>query len=586
MTIASQLTTLNNTKSAIKSAIEAKGVTVGTVPFSSYPSKISEISSGSLPAVVWNYYNNNITVSDKQVLAGVPIKAVHTSTQSYLTVTAASALPSGFTFNSDTGILSVTLGNFGPGTTTISITFNAYLQPGNVFQTTKTYTINVIGTKDTVIFVPDLGIASYSETTYPMVALYLQDLPVLATDTVSITNISSTVGATIVQQLLCRSESPEPTLALQTNVPMLLVELQIPALSTSTHTINTSYSITLTLSEVLNGVTYTSALVVKVLTPNKIPSATTGQPFIEYDTSSRPKRYFYYQSERYTKTLFNNFVVPFGVTSMTVYAIGAGGYGTGNNTSNYGHGGSGGGGTYVTINNPTPGASYAVDVGRSYNYTDAASTASTYESSGYQSQSSSFGGLITATGGYGGQAATNGNVGSFSGGTGAAGGKAGAGNEANGFDGYTGGAQRGNWWATSNVVPTATTYTGGNATGKYGGGGGASQVRLNSVNTFRVLKGGNGGLNGGNGGFSYAVTSSANKKLANGTALGKFSILPWISATSQPVYGGTIYCGGYGGFFGGGSGPTAYSGSLNTQTIIQNYSFPGASGAVVVELNY
>lgn len=46
MTIASQLELLANTKSAIKTAIEAKGVTVGTVPFSEYPVKIADITTG------------------------------------------------------------------------------------------------------------------------------------------------------------------------------------------------------------------------------------------------------------------------------------------------------------------------------------------------------------------------------------------------------------------------------------------------------------------------------------------------------------------------------------------------------------
>lgn len=45
MTIADKLTLLGSTKTAIASAIEAKGVTVGTIPFSQYPTKISEIQS-------------------------------------------------------------------------------------------------------------------------------------------------------------------------------------------------------------------------------------------------------------------------------------------------------------------------------------------------------------------------------------------------------------------------------------------------------------------------------------------------------------------------------------------------------------
>lgn len=47
MTIADQLTSLANTKAAIKTAIENKGVTVGTVPFDQYPSKISAITTGT-----------------------------------------------------------------------------------------------------------------------------------------------------------------------------------------------------------------------------------------------------------------------------------------------------------------------------------------------------------------------------------------------------------------------------------------------------------------------------------------------------------------------------------------------------------
>jgi len=46
MTIADSLTLLNNTKQAIKDAIEDKGVTVGAIPFAEYPDKISEISGG------------------------------------------------------------------------------------------------------------------------------------------------------------------------------------------------------------------------------------------------------------------------------------------------------------------------------------------------------------------------------------------------------------------------------------------------------------------------------------------------------------------------------------------------------------
>jgi hypothetical protein len=46
MTIASELTTLNNTKQAIKAAIEAKGQSLAGVAFSGYPAKIDAISGG------------------------------------------------------------------------------------------------------------------------------------------------------------------------------------------------------------------------------------------------------------------------------------------------------------------------------------------------------------------------------------------------------------------------------------------------------------------------------------------------------------------------------------------------------------
>ena len=46
MTIADQLTLLSSTKTAIKQAIEDKGITVGTVPFADYPTKIAAISGG------------------------------------------------------------------------------------------------------------------------------------------------------------------------------------------------------------------------------------------------------------------------------------------------------------------------------------------------------------------------------------------------------------------------------------------------------------------------------------------------------------------------------------------------------------
>ena len=46
MSIANKLQQILNCKQAIKEAIEAKGVTVGSVPLSSYDEKIMEIETG------------------------------------------------------------------------------------------------------------------------------------------------------------------------------------------------------------------------------------------------------------------------------------------------------------------------------------------------------------------------------------------------------------------------------------------------------------------------------------------------------------------------------------------------------------
>ena len=49
MSIADKLTYLAGTKTAIKDAIEAKGVTVGDIPFRQYATKIGDIGGGGSP---------------------------------------------------------------------------------------------------------------------------------------------------------------------------------------------------------------------------------------------------------------------------------------------------------------------------------------------------------------------------------------------------------------------------------------------------------------------------------------------------------------------------------------------------------
>lgn len=56
MSIAEKLTQLNTVKQNIKSAIEQKGVTVGSAPFTQYPAKILEIETGGGgDTIVYNY---------------------------------------------------------------------------------------------------------------------------------------------------------------------------------------------------------------------------------------------------------------------------------------------------------------------------------------------------------------------------------------------------------------------------------------------------------------------------------------------------------------------------------------------------
>ena len=60
-TIAEQLTSLANTKAAIKQSIIDKGVQVAdTDPFSAYPAKIGQISGGSAPATKYGVSIDNL----------------------------------------------------------------------------------------------------------------------------------------------------------------------------------------------------------------------------------------------------------------------------------------------------------------------------------------------------------------------------------------------------------------------------------------------------------------------------------------------------------------------------------------------
>lgn len=76
MTIASDLTLINTTKGNIKTAIEAKGVTVGTVPFADYPSKIAAITGGGAAVTEWTqaYYESVQAEADAAVAAAAWVR--------------------------------------------------------------------------------------------------------------------------------------------------------------------------------------------------------------------------------------------------------------------------------------------------------------------------------------------------------------------------------------------------------------------------------------------------------------------------------------------------------------------------------
>ncbi|KAB2970343.1 BspA family leucine-rich repeat surface protein [Zoogloea sp.] len=78
MTIADQLTTLANTKAAIKTAIEAKGVTVGAAAFDQYSSKIAAITSGGTVSNDWVRPADwlalpSVSTSDQKIVGLFPV---------------------------------------------------------------------------------------------------------------------------------------------------------------------------------------------------------------------------------------------------------------------------------------------------------------------------------------------------------------------------------------------------------------------------------------------------------------------------------------------------------------------------------
>lgn len=63
-TISEKLNHINSTKEQIKNAIENKGISVGDIPFSQYPSKITEISSSNSDTEVKGFLGNAIYIEN------------------------------------------------------------------------------------------------------------------------------------------------------------------------------------------------------------------------------------------------------------------------------------------------------------------------------------------------------------------------------------------------------------------------------------------------------------------------------------------------------------------------------------------
>ncbi len=143
-----------------------------------------------------------------------------------------------------------------------------------------------------------------------------------------------------------------------------------------------------------------------------------------------------------------NWTVPDGVTRIRAFVVGGGG--GGNLSSSNGRGGGGGGYSEKTID-VTPGQVFSYTVGA------AGIPAQSTSIGGTQGGSSSFGGLITATGGTGVTSAANGVGGGGSGGDVNTSGGAGYGTDGNGPTGAGGGAGH--------------AYGNGAAAGMYRGGG-------------------------------------------------------------------------------------------------------------------
>jgi len=220
-------------------------------------------------------------------------------------------------------------------------------------------------------------------------------------------------------------------------------------------------------------------------------------------------------------TSSGNFIVPSGVTSITVQCWGAGGGGS--TITSYGaRGGGGGGGAFASsILSVSPGNIFPVAVGTG-GIANTAGTNSTFNTTSVVAAGGRGGTSNSATAGAGGTTASSTGTTKYAGGNGAAGGSTYSGG---------GGGGAGTSGAGGNS-PTAAAGSFGTGTTQYGGNGGASVSGSNNGNT---------GSNYGGGG-SGAVTNSTTDKTGGSGAKGQV-IISWCIPPSAPVVTGPVnYC--------------------------------------------
>jgi hypothetical protein len=229
----------------------------------------------------------------------------------------------------------------------------------------------------------------------------------------------------------------------------------------------------------------------------------------------------------YTSTGTYSFIVPSGVTSVSVVSIGGGQDGSG---GTYGAGGGGGGLNWRNNLTVTAGQSITIEVNAYRTATYGGNTTSGFlECSASGGQNSNGGGRSAPSGG-GGQ---GGGGYYLAGGGGAAGysGNGGGGNASNGSGGGGAGGTQGGSTSSSSV---AAVYPSGG-----GGGVGIYGQGANGVTAGGGGQGGGGGSGGGNGSNSGGSGGSGGLYGGGGGAGGFYQTLDSYGyATSETLYGG------------------------------------------------